>query len=96
MKIARNVKAISKILYILLLVLAMVVGSIFSYMVLAGYYLGLENNIPENPTIAVIDVGLDVQNAETFNITILNPTYSPSEALISEAYVITEGVSDKM
>jgi hypothetical protein len=95
-KIARNVKAISKILYILLLVLAMVIGSIFSYMILAGYYLGLENNIPENPTISVIDVGLDVQNAESFTITILNPTYSPSEALISEAYIIADDVSDKI
>ena len=96
MKLARNVKAMSKILYILLLVLAMVIGSIFSYMILAGYYLNLESNIPENPTISVVDVGLDVQNAESFAITILNPSYSPSEALISEAYIIAEGETDKI
>ena len=90
MKIAKNVKAISKILYILILLLAMIIGSIFSYMILAGYYLSLETNIPEKPTISVIDVYLNVQNAESFSINVLNPTYSPSDAIITEVYVLTQ------
>lgn len=90
MKIAKNVKAISKILYILILLLAMIIGSIFSYMILAGYYLSLETNIPEKPTISIINVNLDVQNAESLSINVLNPTYSPSEAIITDVYVLTQ------
>ena len=89
MKVANNIKAISKILFLLILLLAMIIGSIFSYMILAGYYLNLENNIPEKPTVSVLNVGLDPQNAESFTITVLNPTYSPSEATVKDIYIIT-------
>jgi len=89
-KIARNLKAISKLLLILLLLLAMIIGSIFSYLLLAGYYLNLDIRVPENTTLSVIDVSLNMQNAETFNITILNPTYSPTEAKITEISIATE------
>jgi len=89
-KIARNLNAISKLLLILLLLLAMIIGSIFSYLLLAGYYINLGTEVPENTTISVTDVKLDIQNAETFNITILNPTYSPTEAKITEISVATE------
>jgi hypothetical protein len=89
-KIARNLKAISKLLLILLLLLAMIIGSIFSYLLLAGYYLNLDIRVPEKTTLSVIDASLNMQNAETFNITILNPTYSPTEAKITEISVATE------
>jgi hypothetical protein len=88
-KVARDVKAISKILFILILLLAMIIGSIFSYMILAGYYLNLESNIPEKPTLSVLNVSLDPENAESFTITVLNPTYSVSEATIKDIYIIT-------
>ncbi len=90
MKISRNINAISKLLLILLLLLAMIIGSIFSYLLLAGYYLNLDIKVPENTTLSVVDVGLNMQNAETFNITVLNPTYSPTEAKITEISVATE------
>jgi hypothetical protein len=89
-KIAQNVNAISKLLLILLLLLAMIIGSIFSYLLLAGYYLNLDINVPEKTTLSVVDIGLNMQNAETFNITVLNPTYSPTEAKITEILVATE------
>ncbi|MGD2065938.1 MAG: hypothetical protein PVI43_02050 [Candidatus Bathyarchaeota archaeon] len=89
MKALKNVKAISKILVILLLLLALIIGSIFSYLILAGYYLNLEIEVPEKTTISVIDAGLDTQNTEEFSITILNPTYSPTEATIKEIWVAT-------
>jgi hypothetical protein len=89
-KIARNLNAISKLLLILLLLLAMIIGSIFSYLLLAGYYLNLDIKVPENTTLSVVDANLNMQNAETFNITILNPTYSPTEAKITEISVATE------
>jgi hypothetical protein len=90
MKVARNLNAISKLLLILLLLLAMIIGSIFSYLLVAGYYLSLDIKVPENTTLSVVDVNLNMQNAETFNITILNPTYSPAEANITEISIATE------
>lgn len=90
MKIARNIKAISRLLLILLLLLAMIIGAIFSYLLVVGYYITLDIRVPENTTLSVIDVTFDPQDAETFNITILNPTYSPTEATITEISVATQ------
>jgi hypothetical protein len=89
-KIAHNVKAISKILFILILVLAVIIGSIFSYLLVAGYYINLGAEVPENTTISITDVNLDFQNPETFTVTVLNPTYSLTEAKITEIFVATE------
>jgi len=89
-KIARNVKAISKILFILILVLAVIIGSIFTYLLTAGYYINLGTKIPENTTISITGVSLDLQNPESFTVTVLNPTYSPTEAKITEILVATE------
>ena len=89
MKAVNNVKAVSKILFILLLLLALIVGSIFSYLILAGYYLNLEVEVPEKNTISVVSAGLDTQNTNEFDITVLNPSYSPSEATIKEIWVAT-------
>jgi hypothetical protein len=88
-KISRNIKAISKILFILILLLAMIIGSIFSYLILAGYYINLGTKVPENTTISVTNVTLDLQTTDSFNITILNPTYSPTKAKITDISVIT-------
>lgn len=90
MKIAQSVNAISKILFILILLLALIIGSIFSYLLVAGYYLNLESEIPEKTTISITNVSLDAQNPETFTVTILNPTYSPTSAKITEILVVTE------
>ena len=89
MKVTKNLKAISKILFILLLLLALIIGSIFSYLILAGYYLNLGVEVPEKNTISIVDANLDTQNTEVFNITVLNPTYSPSKATIKEIWVAT-------
>jgi hypothetical protein len=89
-KIARNLNAISKLLLILLLLLAMIIGSIFSYLLVVGYYINLDIRVPENTTLSVTDVNLNTENTETFDITILNPTYSPTEAKITEISVATQ------
>ena len=85
MKIARNLNAISKLLLILLLLLAMIIGSIFSYLLVIGYYINLDIKVPENTTLSITDVSLNTETTETFDITILNPTYSPTEAKITES-----------
>lgn len=90
MKISRNLSGISKILFILMLVLAMIIGSIFSYLIMAGYYLSLDINVPKDTSLAVVGVDLTMENAEILNITVLNPTYSPAAAKITEILVVTE------
>ncbi len=90
MKIARNIKAISRLLLILLLLLAIIIGAIFSYLLVIGYYITLDDRVPENTTLSVMDVTFDTQDFETFNITVLNPTYSPTDAKITEISVATE------
>lgn len=90
MKIAHNVKAISKVLFILILLLVTMIGSIFTYLLVAGYYINLGNQIPEKTTISITNVNLDLQNTETFTLTVLNPTYSPTQAKITEIFVTTE------
>ena len=90
MKAAHDTKAITKILFILILLLVTLISSIFTYLLVAGYYINLGIEIPENPTISIIDISLDIQNTETFSFTVLNPTYSPTEARITEIFVATE------
>ncbi len=89
MKPAKNLKAISRILFILLILLALIIGSIFSYLILAGYYMNLGVEVPEKTTISIIDANLDTANTEAFSVTVLNPTYSPTEATIKEIWVAT-------
>ncbi|UCC58849.1 MAG: hypothetical protein JSW14_02815 [Candidatus Bathyarchaeum sp.] len=90
MKIAQNIKAISKLLFILLLLLALIVGAIFSYLLVVGYYITLEAEVPEKTTISVKAVHFNPQDVGTFNITILNPSYSPTAASITEISVATQ------
>ena len=90
MKIARNIKAISRLLLILLLLLALIIGAIFSYLVVIGYYITLETNIPENPALSITETIFDPHNAEEFTIAILNPTYSAGDVNITEISIITK------
>ena len=93
MKIIRNLKAISRLLFILLLLLAIIVGAIFSYLIVAGYYLNLKIRVPENTTVSVLDVTFDPSEVQSFNITLLNPTYSPTDAEIKEISVVAQDKS---
>ena len=92
MKFTRNVKAISKLLLILLLLLATIVGAILSYLWVIGYYVSLEQVYPADITVNITDYALDHQNTSFFNVTIQNPTsYKPKEtANITQIIVSTE------
>ncbi|MCW4034105.1 MAG: hypothetical protein NWF03_01935 [Candidatus Bathyarchaeota archaeon] len=90
MKITRNTKGISKPIFILLLILAMIIGGIFSYLLAAGYYLSLGTAVPESTSLSIKGVAFDATKPGTFEVTVLNPTYSPTTANIAEIFVITE------
>jgi hypothetical protein len=89
-KTARKIKAISRLLLILLLLLAMIIGSIFSYMIVVGYYLNIEINVPEETSLAITDVTFNPLNATAFTVTLLNPTYSAGDANITEILIASK------
>ena len=88
-KITKNTKAMSKIIFILVIVLALLIGGIFSYLLAAGYYLNLGTAVPESTTLSIKTVTFQTEYPDSFEITVLNPTYSPTTATITEIVVIT-------
>jgi len=89
MKFIRNVKAISKLLLILLLLMATITGAILSYLWVMGYFITLESVIPEKTTVSIANVTFNPQNTSYFFVTLLNPSYSPTEANVTEIVAST-------
>ena len=94
MKLTRNLKAISKLLLILLLLTALIIGAILSYLWVIGYYIFLDKVYPEDITVNVTDYAFDYQNTSYFNVTIQCPTsYKSKEtANITRITVSTEEI----
>ncbi|MEM1565831.1 MAG: hypothetical protein QW510_01910 [Candidatus Bathyarchaeia archaeon] len=74
-----NTRGISTITLILLMVISAVIGGIISYAFTIAYYA----KIPEETTLAITDVYINPKNVREFNITVLNPSYSPKNANIT-------------
>ena len=89
MKFIRNVKAISKLLLILLLLMATIIGAILSYLWVIGYFITIESVIPEKTTVSIENVTFNPQNTSYFFVTLLNPSYSPTEANVTEIVAST-------
>lgn len=95
MKLIRNAVGISTLIFILLLLVAVIVGAVLSYMWTMGYYVSLELRLPENPTITVTNVAFDPQDPTFFDLTLLNPSFSPFSVSVTQVMVSTEdGVLD--
>jgi len=90
MKLIRNAIGISKLILILLLLVAAIVGAVLSYMWTMGYYVSLELRLPEAPTVTITNVTFDPQDSTSFNLTLLNPSLAPSSAIVTEITVSTE------
>lgn len=84
MKLTRNMKAISKLLLILLLLTVLIIGAILSYLWVVGYYITLGIRVPEETTISITGVTFNSQDTSYFNVTLLNPSYSPTDANITQ------------
>ena len=79
MGLSASVKGLSTITIILIVVISAVVGGIISYAFTIAYY----TNVPEKTTLAITGIYIDPQNVRSFNITVLNPSYSPGDANIT-------------
>jgi hypothetical protein len=75
----RNRKALSSLTIILLLLIFAIIGGLISYLWVTGYYLSLKEKLPNQDTVAITNLSFNPENATAFNVTVLNPSYSPSD-----------------
>jgi len=85
MRLIHDVKGISKLILILLLLVSFIVGALLSYIwTMGGYY-----NLPSQVNVTIEKVDFYAENATFFNVTLLNPSYSPSAVAIEQILVAT-------
>jgi len=87
---SKKVIGIPKQKFIIGVIVAAIIGAAVSIAVISLLNINFGSTVPKNTTISVTDVNIDVQNAESFSLTVLNPTYSPTEATIKQIMIITQ------
>lgn len=93
MHIRRDVKGVSTLPLIILILISGIIGAVLSYLWTVGYYVDIGLRVPEGATtITIMDIAFSPEDASYFNVTILNPTYSEAAANITSiAMVVTSG-----
>lgn len=81
---------ISKILFVALLAAVFVAGAFLSYLWVVGYYVSLQLKAPKKPVLSISAFLASAEDPSFFNITILNPSFSPGETYILGILVLTE------
>lgn len=84
MRLIRNLRAISWLSLILLLLVSAIVGALLSYMWVVGYYENLRIRTPQKSDVTIVNATFPAQDTSFFNVTIFNPSYSPSTASITQ------------
>jgi len=90
MRLLQSTHGISKLTFIISLLVALIVGATLSYVWTMGYYASKEYKLPEKPTLSIEAVEFSAQNTTFFDIVILNPSYSPSSVNIDQIVILTE------
>jgi len=88
-RLAENVKGLSKLALIILLAIFFLLGAILSYIWTMGFYASSEFQLPSKTNVSIENVQFFAQDATFFNVTVLNPSYSPSVAMIERIKVAT-------
>jgi len=78
-----DTKGISRLVLILLMLLFFAVGALFSYIYTMGFYAPSEFRLPNESVITIESVEFYDQDTSFFNVTILNPSYSPSSVEVT-------------
>lgn len=73
-----NLKAVSTLAIVLLMIVSAIIGGLLSYMFTIAFFI----KIPEKTTVTITDVYFDKENARSFIISLLNPSYSPTNATV--------------
>jgi hypothetical protein len=89
MRLIHDAKGVSKLILILLLLASFIVGALLSYVWSLGYYGPWEYHLPSKSNVTIENVEFDVGDATSFNVTVLNPSYSPSNVRIEQFLIST-------
>jgi hypothetical protein len=92
----RNKKALSSLGLILLLLISAIIGGLISYLWVMGYYIGLNEKVPEENVLTITNLDFNPQNATAFNVTVLNPSFSPDENIQVKRITISAEGSDQL
>jgi hypothetical protein len=88
--VLQSTRGISTIALIILLFVSGVVGAVLSYLWTVGYYVIIETRLPEGvTTLAIMNVTFPEANSTFFDLTVLNPTTSRTEATIDKILLLT-------
>ena len=79
MRLLRDATGISKIILILLLVIAFIAGALFSYIYTMGYYAPFEFLLPDKPVFTIQSAEFSKQDTSFFDVTVVNPSYSQAD-----------------
>lgn len=90
MRLIRNAIGISKLIIILLLLISAIVGAVLTYMWTEGYYQSIGFRILETATVTITNVAFDSHDPTFFNVSLLNPSISPSSVTVTRIMVSTE------
>lgn len=89
MRLIHDVKSISKLILILLLLGSFIIGALLSYIWTMGFYASGEYHLPSKSNITIENVEFFAEDATFFNVTLLNPSYSLSTVKIDKIIVST-------
>lgn len=89
-----NINGISRLAVLILLIISFILGGMLSYIWTMGFYATSEYNLPNKTNVSIEGVQFSVEDPTYFNVTVLNPSYSPSNATIQEIKTqTTDGIS---
>jgi len=89
MRLLHDVKGVSKLILIILLLLSFVIGALVSYVWTMGYYAPQEFNLPKGGSVSIEGVSFSAQDTSYFNVTVLNPSYSKSAVKLAKITALT-------
>jgi len=89
MRLIHEVKGVSKLILILLLLVSFIIGALLSYIWTMGFYASQEFHLPSKANVTIEKVELYAENATFFDVTVLNPSYSRSSVAIEQFKVST-------
>lgn len=90
MRLAQRAHGISKLIFVISLLIALIVGATMSYVWTMGYYASEEYQLPEKAALSIEAVEFSSQNTTFFDVVLLNPSYSPSSVSVDKILVLTE------
>ncbi|MEM3581012.1 MAG: hypothetical protein QXH40_01605 [Candidatus Bathyarchaeia archaeon] len=80
-----DIKAASTLVIIILIIISAIIGGIISYAFTIAYY------TKTAPAITITDIYINKEDVTSFTIGVLNPSYSPRNAIISRIAISLKG-----